>query len=600
MVGSDFGTVGPEVLFLGVDCSVTGKRWVERSGDERIGLALSQRLGLPEIVGRILSSRGIGLDDAASFLEPTLKELLPDPYHLIDMEVAAERLASAVMQGEKIGIFGDYDVDGATSSALLRRFIEAVGGKCRVYIPDRIREGYGPNAPALQELRGEGVTVVVTVDCGTSAHLPLQIATDAGMDIIVADHHTAEASLPRITALVNPNRLDETSPHGHLAAVGVTFLLVVAVNRVLRDAGWYKERPEPVLTRWLDLVALGTVCDVVPLRGVNRALVVQGLKVMAKRLNPGLRALSDVAGIDDEPGAYHAGFVLGPRVNAGGRVGAAGLGAQLLATEDKNEATEIAHRLNKFNQERQQIEAVVLQAAVDQVESGDAPWASESLTIAAGEGWHPGVIGIVASRLKERYNRPACVIAISDGTGSGSGRSVTGVDLGSAVIASVQSGILIKGGGHSMAAGFSIDAKRIKELGAFLDERIGARISEAGIVPTLRIDGALTTGGATLALLKNLEQLAPFGAGNAEPRFVLPSVRISYASVVGSDHVRITIDGEGGKKLNGIAFRCLESPLGQLLLESGGLPLHLVGRLRVNTWQGRSSPQLLIDDAARG
>lgn len=583
---------------LGVESSATGKRWLNREGDERLGLALSQRFGLPEIVGRLLASRGIDLDTAQDFLEPTLRNLLPDPSHLKDMDVAAERLASAVMQGETIGIFGDYDVDGATSSALLRRFLAAVGGKSRVYIPDRIREGYGPNAPALLELWKAGVTVVVTVDCGTSAHEPLKIATQAGMDIIVADHHTAEASLPQVTAVINPNRLDDSSPHGHMAAVGVTFLLIVALNRVLRAAGWYKQRSEPNLTQWLDLVALGTVCDVVPLKGVNRAFVRQGLKVMAKRGNPGLCALADVAGVDDEPGTYHAGFVMGPRVNAGGRVGAADLGTRLLSTNDRAEATEIAHRLQGLNKERQEIEAQVLQLAIEQVEDGDAPWASETLTIAAGEGWHPGVIGIVASRLKERYNRPACVISLSGDTGSGSGRSVTGVDLGSTVIAACQTGLLLRGGGHSMAAGFTVERARLAELGAFMDQRIGSTIAEAKIVPTLYIDSAVMPDGANLQLIEKLQQLAPFGSGNAEPRFVLPSVRIGFASVVGENHVRCMIEGAGKKKLAAIAFRCLDTPLGKLLLESGGMPVHLVGKLRINKWQGRSSAQLLIDDAA--
>ncbi len=380
--------------FLGVENSLTGKRWIGRGADDRQSLALAQRLGLPEIVGRVLAARGVGLDEAESFLNPTLRRLLPDPSRLAGMDTAAERLSQAIMQGETIGIFGDYDVDGATSSALLRRFIAAAGGRSLVHIPDRIKEGYGPNTPALLKLRDDGASVIVTVDCGTSAFEPLGAASDAGLDVIVVDHHEAEAALPPATAVINPNRLDDDSGQGQLAAVGVTFLLVVAVNRALRGAGWYASRAEPDLTGWLDLVALGTVCDVVPLTGVNRALVSQGLKVMAKRNNPGLKALADVAGLKEAPAAYHAGFLLGPRINAGGRIGAADLGSRLLATDDAGEAMEIAHRLDELNRERRGIERSVLEAAITGVEkAGDD---LGPLIVAAGEGWHPGVIGIVA------------------------------------------------------------------------------------------------------------------------------------------------------------------------------------------------------------
>ncbi|MAF96824.1 MAG: single-stranded-DNA-specific exonuclease RecJ [Rhodospirillaceae bacterium] len=592
---SQAGAGGPD-CFLGVEKSLTGKRWISREADKRQSLALAQRLSVPEIVGRVLAARGVGLEDADVFLRPTLKGLLPDPSRLKGMDTAAERLARAVMDGHGIGIFGDYDVDGATSSALLTRFITAAGGRSATYIPDRLKEGYGPNIKALLRLQEGGATVIVTVDCGTSAHEPLTAAADAGLDVIVVDHHEAEAKLPPATAVINPNRLDDDSGQGQLAAVGVAFLLVVAVNRTLRDAGWYRDRPEPDLTQWLDLVALGTVCDVVPLTGLNRALVTQGLKVMAARNNTGLRALSDVAGLKEPPGTYHAGFLLGPRINAGGRIGESDLGSRLLGTDDIGEATDIAHRLDEFNRERRAIEAAVLDAAM-----GEAKKAGDDLgplILVAGEGWHPGVIGIVAGRLAERFNRPACVVALDGKQATGSGRSVSGVDLGAAVIAACQAGVLIKGGGHKMAAGFTVESGRVGELREFLGDRISAHLGDGGIRPRLYLDGAMKPAAATMNLVDDLQQVGPFGSGNPEPRFVIPAARLSYAAVAGENHVRGTLTGEEGGRLAAISFNSLDTPLGQALLKSDGAPLHVAGRLRVNTWQGHSKAQLLIDDAA--
>ncbi len=582
--------------FLGVKKSLKGKRWIVRDTDDRQALALAQRYGLPEVVGRVLAGRGVGLDDAEAFLRPTLRTLLPDPSTLKGMDTAAERLASAVMEGETIGIFGDYDVDGATSSALLKRFLKAVGGRSQIYIPDRIKEGYGPNTPALLKFKDDGISVVVTVDCGTSAFEPLGAAKDAGLEMIVVDHHEAEAALPPATAIINPNRLDDDSGQGQLAAVGVVFLLVVAINRTLRGAGWYESRPEPDLTGWLDLVALGTVCDVVPLTGVNRALVSQGLKVMGQRQNPGLKALADVAGIKEAPETYHAGFQLGPRINAGGRIGSPDLGSRLLGTDDAGEAMEIAHRLDELNQERKGIEAAVQEAAVDEAEKAGEDLGP--LVVAAGDGWHPGVIGIVAGRLVDRFNRPACVIALDGDTGTGSGRSVTGVDLGAAIIAACQAGILIKGGGHKMAAGFTVEKAKLEDLKAFLGERVATDIKEGDIQPTMYLDGAMKPKAADMNLLEILGQVGPFGAGNPEPRFVIPAAHLSYAAVVGDRHVRGFVTGDGGGRLAAISFNCVDSPLGQALLNSDGAPLHLAGRLKVNTWQGRSSAQLHIDDAS--
>ncbi|NQU61948.1 MAG: single-stranded-DNA-specific exonuclease RecJ [Rhodospirillales bacterium] len=597
---SPAGLTSPELKdsesFLGVEKSLTGKRWIGREADDRQALAISQRLGLPEIAGRVLAARGVGLDEAAAFLKPTLKDHLPDPSCLKAMDEACARLAGAVMEGETVGIFGDYDVDGATSAALLTRFFAAVGGKSSFYIPDRIKEGYGPNAPALLKLKDDGASVVVTVDCGTAAFEPLQAAADAGLDVIVVDHHVAEAGLPKAFAVINPNRLDDDSGLGQLAAVGVAFMLVVGVNRALRSAGWFDKNAEPDLTRWLDLVALGTVCDVVPLTGVNRALVTQGLKVMTARGNTGLRALADVAGLNEPPGTYHAGFVFGPRINAGGRIGAPDLGTRLLGTDDMDEAMTIAHRLDDLNRERKDIESAVLDAALEEVEkAGDG---LGPVIVAAGDGWHPGVIGIVASRLKERFNRPACVIALDGDRGTGSGRSVSGVDLGSAIISACQSGILVKGGGHKMAAGFTVERDKLAEFQAYLNDRVRALVGVGGIQPRLYLDGALKPAAANMKLLAELEHVGPFGSGNPEPKFVIPDARLSYAAVVGEKHVRGIIQGEGGGRLACISFNSLDTPLGQALLKSESAPLHIAGRLRINTWQGRSSPQLLVDDAA--
>jgi single-stranded-DNA-specific exonuclease len=582
--------------FLGIDRSLTGRRWRQRPGDERAGLALAQQLALPEIVGRLLAARGVGAAEAERFLAPRLRDLLPDPAHLRDMEVAVARLVRAVVKGEVIAVFGDYDVDGATSAALLQRFFAAVGCRLRVYIPDRQREGYGPNAPALLRLKAEGVAVVITVDCGTTAHGPLQAAAEAGLDIIVVDHHVAEPALPPALAVVNPNRLDETSPHGVLAAVGVALLLAVGVNRGLRDAGWYAGRPAPDLLQWLDLVALGTICDVVPLTGVNRALVAQGLKVLRRRSNCGLAALADSAAVGERLDAYHAGFILGPRVNAGGRVGRADLGTRLLASDDPLETAAIARELEALNSARREIEARVLAQAIDQVESGerDAP-----LVFVAGEGWHAGVIGIVASRLKERYNRPACVVAMADGIGKGSGRSVAGLPLGPAVIAARQAGLLVNGGGHAMAAGFTVEAQRLAALRDFLAERAVAALGAGPLVPELAIDGVVAAGAATLELVAVLERLAPFGAGNAEPRFALANLRVVRAEIVGGQHLRCVLgDGGGPARLKAVAFRSVETPLGPALLNGLGRNFHLAGHLRADPWQDRNGVQLMIEDAA--
>jgi len=580
---------------LGVSASLCGKAWRQRLGDARLGLSLAQRLEVPEIVGRALAARGIGEDMAEAFFNPTLRTAMPDPSHLLDMDKAAERLARAVTGGEKIAVFGDYDVDGATSGALLHRFFAFVGTPPLLYIPDRLKEGYGPNAAALLKLKRDGAAVIVTVDCGITAFEPLDAAAEAGLDVVVIDHHAAEPRLPRAHAVVNPNRLDESSPLKNLAAVGLAFLLAIAVNRVLRRMGWYGgDRREPDLLQWLDLVALGTICDVVPLTGLNRALVAQGLKVMARRTNVGLVALSDVARITEAPGTYHAGFILGPRVNAGGRVGEAAMGVRLLTCDDAETAQLLARQLDQFNRDRQMLEARVLEEAIEQAEAEKgAP-----VVLVASDGWHAGVIGIVASRLAERYNRPACVVALSGSDGKGSGRSVPGVGLGAAIIAARQAGLLVNGGGHPMAAGFTVQRGKLADLRAFLIERIGAEITENGVMPTLHLDGALSVMAANAELVSVLERLQPFGAGNAEPVFALSDVRVGKADIVGDGHIRCFLSGGGGGRLKAIAFRAVGSPLGHALLDRAGAPLHLAGRLRADNWQGREDIQFMILDGA--
>ena len=484
-------------------------------------------------------------------------------------------------------------MDGATSSALLIRFGRALGCEMRLYVPDRIKEGYGPNSPAMVSLADEGVQLVICVDCGTTAHEPLKTARERGLDVLVLDHHASEPHLPPAVAVVNPNRMDEVNDFGYLAAVGVTYLFVIAVNRALRLAGWYNhERPEPDLLTLLDLVALGTVCDVVKLVGLNRAFVAQGLRVMAQGRNKGLQALAQAASLKGSMDTYAAGFIFGPRVNAGGRVGAADLGAKLLSTEDNAETQILAERLHALNNERREIEALVLSEAEAITPVEDAP-----VIFVASEKWHPGVIGIVASRLKDRFHRPALVVSLEGDLGKGSGRSVTGVDLGSVIIAARQAGLLINGGGHKMAAGFTVARENMEALKAFLAERIGKQIDKEPLVPMLSIDGLVASTSLTPEFIHSLQRLSPFGTGNPEPRFALAGCRIVRADIVGEKHVSV-IFMQGNVRLRGIAFRAVENGLGDVLLNPRSRQCHLAGHLRVDEWQGVERVQLHIEDAA--
>ncbi|KAF0144785.1 MAG: single-stranded-DNA-specific exonuclease, partial [Rhodospirillaceae bacterium] len=558
-VAADPGQCGEMVPFLGVARSITGRHWRCHGIDERSALALCQGAGLSDLVARVLARQGIPLEAVETHLSPRLRHYLPDPFHLKGMDKVATRLAAAIMGAETVAVFGDYDVDGATSVALMKRFIEAAGGRVILYVPDRIDEGYGPNTAALLKLQEAGAALVVTVDCGTSAFEPLAAAAAAGLDVVVVDHHKTEISLPEALAIVNPNRLDETSSHGHLAAVGVAFLVTVATNRLLREAGWYTAtRPAPDPMQWLDLVALGTVCDMVPLVGVNRALVAQGLKVMAWHGNAGLNALAEVAGLHDFPDAWHLGFLLGPRVNAGGRVGQANLGARLLSTNDPAEALTLARLLDTHNQDRQGIEEQVLQAALKQLD--DRTEKEVPLIFVAGQHWHPGVIGIVAGRLKERYNRPTCVFSIEGQVAKGSGRSVPGIDLGAVVLAARVEGLLEAGGGHAMAAGFAVRLENLRTFHDFLVERLTITVDV--LTPTLWLEGAMEPAAATFPLVDALRQLGPFGSGNPVPRFAFANVRVVRPGIVGSGHVRCTLVSNGGARLKAIAFRSADSDLG--------------------------------------
>ncbi len=581
-------TSGPE--------SLTGRQWILREADQRQVISFMQKYDLPEMVARILVARGIMLDEVDDFLNPSLKNLMPDPSHLLDMDHAAERVAAAIIGGERIAIFGDYDVDGATSSALLTRFFRALGNDPIIYIPDRMKEGYGPNTAAMLELKKRGAALVITVDCGTLSFEPLEEAHNAGLDVIVIDHHQGEARKPKAYAIVNPNRVDEASPHRHLAAVGVAFLLAVAVNRVLRAQGWFQGRQEPDLRQWLDIVALGTVCDVVPLTGVNRAFVAQGLKIMAARGNLGMNTVFDITGIDEKPGVYHAGFVLGPRINAGGRVGKSDLGVRLLTALDEQEAHTIARQLEQYNSERKAIEAAVLEEATLQAEmlADKSP-----ILMISGQGWHPGVIGIVAGRLKEKFFKPVAVIGFDGGIGKASARSVSGFDFGAAVIAARDSGLLLAGGGHAMAAGFSMEEGKLAELTAFLAQRVQAQVKDTSVQKRLFLDCALSVSGATAQLVEHLEQIGPFGQANPHIRVMVQNVVAINSAVVGQDHVRtILVDRLSNSRLSAIAFRAMGSPLGDVLLSGKGQAMDVAGQLRIQEWNGKKTINLHIDDVA--
>ncbi|MFN3423195.1 MAG: single-stranded-DNA-specific exonuclease RecJ [Novosphingobium meiothermophilum] len=579
--------------------SLSGQAWRWRGGNMDIGTVGPDTLD--DIVTQLLLSRGVSRDDLDRHRRPTLRDFLPDPSIFRDMDAAAARLSDAVIRGQRITIYGDYDVDGATSAALLIRLLRDMGVEAGHYIPDRLLEGYGPSGEALVRLAHEGSELIVTVDCGAMAHEALTMAQAAGVDVIVVDHHKCAAQLPPAAALVNPNRLDESdeaAAHGHLAAVGMAFLLAVATVRELRARGWFDKRKAPDLMALLDLVALGTVADVAQIKGLNRALVAQGLKIMARRQNIGLSALIDASRLSRAPTCSDLGFALGPRINAGGRVGEATLGVRLLTTEDPAEAREIAAQLSRLNEERRAIEQEVQAAAEAQI----AAQHNRAVMVLAGFGWHPGVIGIVAGRIKEKTGKPTLVIALGaddDGRGKGSGRSVAGVDLGAAIIAAREAGLLVAGGGHAMACGLTIEPDRLGALADWLDERLARDVLAAQAAQSLLLDLSLSPRGLTPALVETLDAAGPFGVGWPGPRVAVGPVRLVKCDLVGSDHVRMVAAGSDGGSFKAIAFRAAESALGQALLHgSRGRLLWLAGRAKIDDWGSRPAAELHVEDAA--
>jgi single-stranded-DNA-specific exonuclease len=594
----------PPRAFLGVTRSALGRPWRDRLDAAGLGRAeaLTQREGLPDILARLLAGRGVEPNEAQSFLEPRLRDLLPDPGTLIDMGPAAARLARAVESGERVAIFGDYDVDGACSAALLADFLTQAGAHPRIHIPDRLIEGYGPNSEAIRHLAAEGATLLVTVDCGTTSHEPLAEARRLGLDVVVLDHHQAPERLPEVEALVNPNRQDDLSGLGHLCAAGVVFLALVATRAELRRRGaWGSRGGEPDLLAALDLVALATVADVVPLQGLNRALVRQGLAILRGRARPGLAALMDVAGLDGPVQPWHLGFLLGPRINAGGRIGDAGLGARLLLTADEIEARAIAAELNRLNQERQEIERQAVIEAISQADHALMRDPALAVLLASSPDWHPGIVGLVAARLKERFRKPAFALALNgEGGATGSGRSVAGVDLGRAVRAAVEAGLAVKGGGHAMAAGVTLAPGQDATFHAFLAQRLAAEVEAAGESEALLVDAALSAGGATPRLLAEIDRAGPFGQGSPEPVFVFPAHRLTDAVEIGSGgHVRVKLKGGDGASVGGVAFRCAQEPLGRALLAARGESVHLAATLTLNRWGGNEKAELRVLDLAR-
>jgi single-stranded-DNA-specific exonuclease len=585
--------------FLNVTSSLSGRPWVERldAAGLRISGALAQQGEMPEILARILAARGVEPEAAADFLEPTIRALMPDPSTLVDMDGLAERLGRAILDNEKVALFGDYDVDGASSCALMARYLAFFGLDPAVHIPDRIFEGYGPNIAALDKLIDGGATLIITLDCGTTSDEPIAHARGRGVDVLVIDHHLSDAELPKPTALVNPNRPDDLSGLGYLCAAGVTFMVLVAVNRYLRGVG---TTAMPDLMGLLDIVALATVCDVVPLTGLNRAFVRRGLEVARQGHNPGMAALALAARVTGPLNAYHLGFLIGPRINAGGRIGDAALGARLLSLTDEHEAIGIAAKLDELNTERQRIEVEAVEEAVaaagQEIGGGEGP----PVLVLASARWHPGVVGLVAARVRERFDRPTFAIALNpDGGGTGSGRSMPGVDLGRAVIAAVDAGLLPKGGGHAMAAGISLRPGELGAFRAFITKALETEVGAARAASGLKIDAAITARGANLDLMHQIERAGPFGSGNPSPVFAFPAHRARFAQVVGAGgHVSFSLVSEDGARLKAIAFRAADGPLGATILAGSDRPMHFAGTLAIDRWQDRETVQFRLIDVA--
>ncbi len=590
----------PQLGYLGVTRSLSGRVWRERAADPDLTRRHQLALDLSEPLARALAARGVAAGEGETYLAPSLKAQFPDPSSFADMDKAAVSLVDALENKRRLVVFADYDVDGASSAAQLVRWFRAMGHELSIYVPDRILEGYGPSPAAFRRLQAEGADLVITVDCGAAAHDALACAAEIGLEVVVIDHHLMrEPALPGIAALVNPNRPDCASGQGHLAAAGVTFVLLAALNREARRRGFFAERPQPDVLQWLDLAAMGAICDVTRLTGFNRALAAQGLKVMSAWKNPGLKALLEAAKQAEGPASvFHAGFILGPRINAGGRIGRADLGARLLSTDDPEEARALAEELDALNASRKEVEREVTEAAIAHIETQSNQACAPMLLVAA-DGWHPGVIGIVAGRLREKYRKPVVVVGIdrAANVGKGSGRSQPGVNLGRAVQAAYDAGLLLAGGGHAMAAGLSVRPADIPELRAFLCDHLAAETEIAAAEDGLDIDALITTGGADRSLWQDFQRLAPFGPGNPEPVFTLADVRVERPMALRGGHVRCTLtDGSGGK-LKAVAWRCEGSEIGRRLLVEGGA-IHVAGRLKPDDWQGRSGVQFEIEDVA--
>jgi len=590
---------GGQLDFLGVARSIGGRRWRARPAEEALVREHQLRLGLDEPMARALASRGVTGAMGESYLRPTLKALFPDPSSFLDMDVAAGVLVDALESGRPTVVFADYDVDGASSAALLVRWWREMGRELPIYVPDRMTEGYGPSPAAFRHLREAGYELVVTVDCGAAAYDALAVAGEIGLEVVVIDHHLMREEAPSARAIVNPNHPDCESGQGVLAAAGVTFVLLAALNREARRRGWFETRAEPDLRQWLDLAALGAICDVTRLTGFNRALASQGLKVMSGWANPGLNALVEVAAAKGTASVFHAGFILGPRINAGGRIGRSDLGARLLSTDDPEEARALAEELDALNAQRKTVENQILEAAVAAIESEANFDPAAPAIVVAREDWHPGVIGIVASRLRERYRRPVVVIGLDPlaDIGKGSGRSHPGVNLGRAIQAAFDEGLLLAGGGHAMAAGLTIRPSSVPEFRAFLCERLGAEMASAEAEDALEIDALVTPGAAARPLYDAFRALEPFGPGNPEPTFAVADVRVERLNPLRGGHLRCSLVDAGGRSLRAVAWRSADTPIGRRL-QAGGGALHAAGKLKPDDWNGRSSVELEIEDLA--
>lgn len=594
------GMDGQRPYFLDVSKSVLGRPWNDRLdfNTQRIATAIGQRTGLSDILARIVASRGVDVDGAEAFLQPTVRALMPDPSTLADMDALAERLAKAIVDREPVALFGDYDVDGACSCALMARYLRHFGLQPQVHIPDRIFEGYGPNTNAIDRLAVAGASLLITLDCGTTSDGPILHARERGLDVLVIDHHLSDHELPQANALVNPNRPDDISGLGYLCAAGVTFMVLVAVNRALRNRG---EAGLPDLMKLIDLVALATVCDVVPLKGLNRAFVARGLEVARSGSNLGIGALAMAARLNGPLNPYHFGYIIGPRINAGGRIGDAALGTRLLSLEDEAEAMAIAAQLNELNAERQRIEIEAVEEATRAAEAEIGGGEGPPVLVLASADWHPGVAGLIAARLRERFERPVFAIALGpDGGGTGSGRSMPGVDLGGAVIEAVEQGLVARGGGHAMAAGVTLKPGQLGPFRAHMNEALARSVGTARAATALEIDAALTARGATTDFVHQIERAGPYGSGNPQPVFAFPAHRAKFAEVVGgAGHVRFTLASDDGARLKGIAFRAATTALGEALLSAGNdTPLHIAGTLSLDHYQGREEVQVRVQDAA--